>query len=114
MTTIGDSMRSLIRIFNQHAGDDKLLSKAELRNMMNKGKLKNQYLSPVEILLYTRYVNTRYIFTRYVNTRYIFTRYVFTRYIFTRYVFTRYVFTRYIFTRYVFTRYIFTRYVFTR
>ena len=47
MTTIGDSMRSLIRIFNQHAGNDKLLSKAELRNMMNKGKFMYQYLSPV-------------------------------------------------------------------
>ncbi|CBY12168.1 unnamed protein product [Oikopleura dioica] len=40
MTTIGDLMRSLIGIFNEHAGADKLLSKAELKNMMNQSFLR--------------------------------------------------------------------------
>ena len=37
MTKIIDLMNAIIEIFNDHAGEDKILSKEELMKMMNKG-----------------------------------------------------------------------------
>ena len=38
MTKIIDLMKSIIRIFDEHAGEDGLLSKEELTKMMGQGK----------------------------------------------------------------------------
>ena len=38
MTKIVDLMRGIIAIFDEHAGEDKMLSKEELMKMMGEGK----------------------------------------------------------------------------
>ena len=38
MTKIVDLMKSIIEIFDEHAGEDKMLSKEELIKMMGEGK----------------------------------------------------------------------------
>ena len=39
MAKIVDLMKSIICIFNDHAGQDKMLDKEELKTMMGQGKL---------------------------------------------------------------------------